>query len=538
MIKGLTSHKVRQSPPRKPSRPCSPRKYRGEAKPRGPKASPLTQPTVIQSSFLGITRESFPHITNAVWNSLVSVFRENFGSLLKVLDAASRHSDVDVLGVLESDIPRSVYQLGCQLSESFLMEHTGHQGNTICCSSCDKRTLRFKEYRTIKVKSLLGDIEIKRARYCCHSCQFNLYPLDWKLGINDGHKVLPKLREAMAKMSSKTSYADAQETLHSILPARFCLRTHESITRVVGTAALMEREQERQDAFEKPKEARFPKPIVSSPLTDVAVVAADGGFCRMKDKAEPYREFKMGVLGWLHKKPRTKSEDSPPKVTAKRYVGSFLGADRLMELAQIEYHRMGLDKAAIVQFLGDGADWIWNRAPAFQGANQEIVYTLDIYHAREYIHDTASSFYGQSSPKAKEWYQQRNTELLAGEFRKFFLAFTNLAKQAKARGAPELEELVQKNRNYFDQRRQLLNYKQCLERGLLIGSGMVEGGIRFVAKDRLHRAGMQWTEPGAEEILCLRALQASKKWEGFIRRQTEARKRAERELCSKLRPAV
>ena len=64
---------------------------------------------------------------------------------------------------------------------------------------------------------------------------------------------------------------------------------------------------------------------------------------------------------------------------------------------------------------------------------------------------------------------------------------------------------------------------------------MVEGGIRFVAKDRLHRAGMQWTEPGAEEILCLRALQASKKWKGFIRRTEEARKRAESTLRSQLR---
>lgn len=534
MIKGLTSHKVRQSPPKKPSKPCSPKKSMGETKARGPKVIEAEQPAVVHSSLLGVAREDFLHITNAVWNSLVSVCRESFKGLLSLLDSASRHCDVDILEVLESDVPEWVYRLGCQVSESFLMEHTGHQGNSLCCNSCGKEALRFKDYRAIEVKSLLGDLEVKRARYCCQSCCHNLYPLDWKLGINDGHKVLPKLREAIAKMSSKTSYADAQETLHSILPARFCLRTHETITRVVGAAALAEREQEHQNAFEKPKNAQFPRPLVPAPLTDVAVVAADGGFCRMKDKAEPYREFKMGVLGWLHKKPREESEESSPKVENKSYVATFAGADKLMELTQIEYHRMGLDKAAIVQIIGDGADWIWNRAQAFRGKNQEIVCTLDLYHAREYLHETASCFYGQSSKEAKEWSQKRDTELLNGDFRKFFLAFTQLAKQAQVRGLTDIEKLIRKNRNYFDQRRALLNYKDCLKRGLLVGSGMVEGGIRFVAKDRLHRTGMQWTEPGAEEILCLRALDASKNWAGFIRRQTDARKKAESALRSKL----
>jgi hypothetical protein len=258
----------------------------------------------------------------------------------------------------------------------------------------------------------------------------------------------------------------------------------------------------------------------------------------MKDKTEPYREFKLGVLGWLHKKSRKNSEEPPPVVEKKHYVGTFSGADKLMELTQIEYHRMGLDKADLVQIIGDGADWIWNRAKAFQGTNQEIVCTLDIYHAREYLNETASSFYGQSTQKAKQWYRQRDTELLAGDFRRFFLAFTILAKQAMAQGNTELEQLIRKNRNYFEQRRALLTYRECLEKGLLIGSGMVEGGIRFVAKDRLHRTGMQWTEPGAEEILCLRALNASKRWEGFIQRQRHAQKQAEAELRSKLRPVA
>ena len=45
---------------------------------------------------------------------------------------------------------------------------------------------------------------------------------------------------------------------------------------------------------------------------------------------------------------------------------------------------------------------------------------------------------------------------------------------------------------------------------------MVEGGIRFVAKDRLDRPGTKWTKPGAEAILQLRSLDASKRWPAFF----------------------
>ena len=52
---------------------------------------------------------------------------------------------------------------------------------------------------------------------------------------------------------------------------------------------------------------------------------------------------------------------------------------------------------------------------------------------------------------------------------------------------------------------------------------MVEGGVRFVGKDRIDRTGMAWTPPGVEAVLQLRCLAASRRWDTFFQEQATNR---------------
>jgi len=52
---------------------------------------------------------------------------------------------------------------------------------------------------------------------------------------------------------------------------------------------------------------------------------------------------------------------------------------------------------------------------------------------------------------------------------------------------------------------------------------MIEGGIRFIGKDRLHRTGMRWSEAGAEGILALRCIESSGRWDRFCNGRAQAR---------------
>jgi len=69
----------------------------------------------------------------------------------------------------------------------------------------------------------------------------------------------------------------------------------------------------------------------------------------------------------------------------------------------------------------------------------------------------------------------------------------------------------------------MLRYKEALERGFMIGSGIMEGAVRFGGKDRLCRTGMKWSPWGAEEVLVLRCIWASGFWTQFQGQRRVAR---------------
>lgn len=542
MIKGLTSHKVRQSAPKPPVKKCSPPRSKSTvfgnaslAGQHGRKAAPKEQIPLVAESIAGLDKQGFPHIPNEVWNALFSVVRSAVLALLKLVEAFSRDSRNDPLELIQETIPQWVAQTGIAVMEATLVGQTGHQGNRLVCDECGERALRFKGYAPHSFKVPLGVVSHRRAYYHCDCCHHSAYPMDNVLGLDGKHRMVPHLQETMALMSARMSYPEALDIISKLLPVQHCLKLQEDVTHAIAAVARAEQEREHQEAFLKPAKAKFPKgKPPGEEASEIAAVAADGGYCPMKGKDEPAREFKLGVLGWLHPKPRATPDEEPPEVKGRHYTATFRGCDFAMELTELEFHRMGLDKAKIIQVVGDGAEWIWNRAPNFKvNDEQELVLTLDLYHARERISDVANAYFGQESPYGREWYKERDAELLDGRLPAFFAAFTRLATDASARGDKELAVEILENRTYFHKRQPMLDYKGFLERGLLVGSGMVEGGIRFVGKDRLSRTGMKWSEPGAEDILALRALHASGRWEDFVATRTHQRRQRAAALKSR-----
>lgn len=525
MIKGLISHKVRQSAPKPPVKKCSPPRPAPTTKNRGRKPRSNQAVPLVSTSIAGLDRERFRHIPNEVWNAISSAVRASTLDLLQAIETFSRDSRNDPLELIQETLPQWAYRAGIQAMEAVLVDKTGFLGSRLNCDKCNQRTLRLKDYAPHSFKTVLGVVKHKRAYYRCDCCGHSAYPMDHQLGLDGEHRMVPRLQEIMARMSAKTSYPDALDTISMLLPVQHCLKLQENVTHTIAAVARAEQEREHQEAFSDPANSRFPRAMPShDDESEIAAIATDGGFCRMKGKDEDAREFKLGVLGWLHPKPRQSPEEEPPEVKARHYTGSFRGCDFAMELTEIEFHRMGLSRAKIIQVIGDGAPWIWNRAGNFRSNNdQELVFTLDLYHARERISEVANSFFGKSSPAAREWYKARDIELLDDKLPNFFRAFTSLAKKATQRGDLELATEILDNRTYFHKRKLMLNYKECLTRGLLIGSGMVEGGIRFIGKDRLDRTGMEWKEPGAEDILHLRALHASGRWEELFAARSKQR---------------
>jgi hypothetical protein len=78
----------------------------------------------------------------------------------------------------------------------------------------------------------------------------------------------------------------------------------------------------------------------------------------------------------------------------------------------------------------------------------------------------------------------------------------------------ERREDVRRVRHYLEKRADLIDYPRYLAAGLPIGSGIVESANKLVVEARLKGAGMHWARPHANELLALRSVICSARWEG------------------------
>jgi hypothetical protein len=82
-----------------------------------------------------------------------------------------------------------------------------------------------------------------------------------------------------------------------------------------------------------------------------------------------------------------------------------------------------------------------------------------------------------------------------------------------------------------------LRYSEALADGLPIATGVIEGACRYVVKDRMDRTGARWSLTGAEVVLRLRALRASKDFDtswAFHLQQDKLRNHASRYQHAKI----
>lgn len=481
------------------------------------------QVPVMHEEVLGIHRSQFPSVPTAVWNHLVGAVRSGLQALGQRIETAYENGLEEALpAMLDQAIPEEVYCLGRDVMHSVLSHERGFLGSRLRCDVCNN----FLDYEGDKVRTVttrLGDVTYSRSYY--HgACGHTVFPLDALLGIGK-HGMLPQIQEIVSRETSERPFATAVKSIERMLPIHLSTHTAERVTETMARVVHKEQELERRQAFSNPSDAQFPI-TEAQPNGSVAAVAVDGGYCKIRGQKE-CREFKLAVLGVVEPKPATGEPHKPPPVRDKSYVAHIANADSIFEYLQLEYQRKGLQHCKTLHFLGDGAEWIWNRAAVLRAPGQEMILTLDYFHADEYLNKAANVAYTPGTPERTAWYEKIRGHLWEDEHDAFFRELTTL-QAAKAQTDTVVTDdspskVLADVHRYFEVRRHLLNYKACRERGLLIGSGMVEGGIRFVGKDRLDRTGMKWNVEGADNILQLRCLDASNRWDQFYKKQALAR---------------
>ena len=81
--------------------------------------------------------------------------------------------------------------------------------------------------------------------------------------------------------------------------------------------------------------------------------------------------------------------------------------------------------------------------------------------------------------------------------------------------AVDLAQEVLKEAEYFATNAERMRYPEFREKGLFVGSGVVEAGCKSVIGSRLKRAGMFWTVRGANAIIALRCCRINGRFEDY-----------------------
>jgi hypothetical protein len=424
----------------------------------------------------------------------------------------------DGLEVVELAIRTAVLALGGSLLGQLLAADPGHRGQRIDCGRGHEG--EFAGYRAKTLHTVLGPVALRRAWYHCSVCGQGHAPRDEQLGVA-GTSLTPGLRRMIDRAGAAAPFTPAAGLLSDLAGVDVNAKAVQRAAEADGQAAAAVITA-RAEAIR----ARTLVPLPPSPMPDILYVAIDGtgvpmtatetagragktarpdgqGGTLPDDGRARTREVKLACLFT-----QTETDDDGFPVRdpgSSSYLASFAPAHEFGPLVAAEARRRGGDHVRQLVVLGDGAVWIWKLAGKLLPEATQIV---DIYHAREHLHELAATLAFIVTDPA-QWLRERLDELDAGDIEAIIAAAT--APEYPLAGVKATDR--DKALTYFQTNTVRMRYAHYRKLGMFIGSGNVEAGCKAVIGQRLKLSGMHWTTPGATGILTLRCQQASGPWD-------------------------
>jgi hypothetical protein len=413
------------------------------------------------------------------------------------------------LSALEQVMRAALASAGAALLEAVLAGDDGYAGPHAGCP--DGHQGAYAGTRDKTVTTVLGPVRITRAWYHCAQCKHGFAPRDRQLGLGGG-VISPGLAEMIALAGAETSFARAAALLSGLAGIAVSAKTIQRSAETSGAAARAAAGAEAA-AIRERRIVPLPPPV---PVPDMFYVEVDGTGVPVRASETEGRQGKSedGKAGTREVKlarfftvTRLDAGGRPVMDPgSSTYAFSFDGKDALAGLVKAEYLRRGGDRHRQVVALGDGAAWIWTMA---EDLYPHATHIVDIYHAREHLHDLAAHL-AFITPDPAGWLAERSAELDAGNIE----AITTAARQYPLAGVKASD--LDKKLGYFERNTHRMRYARFRKLGMFTGSGAIEGGIKAIVVQRAKQSGMHWTVNGAASIIALRSQQASGRWDDLV----------------------
>lgn len=292
-----------------------------------------------------------------------------------------------------SELEKTIFSLVCELGCNILKDILENQ-DKILMENRDKKLYRHKGYRVNCIKTLMGEIEYKRAIYLVDNGKekTHIFLLDQETNINCIGKISSNLAEKMMKTVVDTiSYRKSVEEIKTLTNETI---SHEGLRDLVYKIGKDIEEKEKQLI----KLHKQEKLYAGTREIPALFEEADGLWVNLQGKdrqeqIEKYKEkcekqgrkyepltsvkseLKLHVMheGW------EKGNDRHPLIN-KEYIAGFMTPKTLEKIKNAKiYQKYKIDSIKLRVLNGDGANWIKNIC------SKDTIYQKDSFHIHQEI---------------------------------------------------------------------------------------------------------------------------------------------------------
>jgi hypothetical protein len=361
-----------------------------------------------------------------------------------------------------------------------------------------------KGRESLQVDGMFGSFGVRRDYYYHAGKKQGHYPADAALGL-EGSYTPALARIICLEGADDPSYQKAEKHLEETGGIRVSARQIQRVVQRVGVAAQAWQEREAKPG------------CATSPAVPIMYISGDASGVPMRQEELKGRtgrqedgkaKTRMANLGCVFTQHKRDEKGHPIRdYESTTYVSTLHPTQEFGPLLRQEAIRRGLALALQVVLLIDGATGLANMGRLCFSSAIQIV---DFYHALEHAGKVLVALLGSKEhPDYKARLGRWAKQLLKDKVEKL-IAQARQESLGKSQAAAVEKELA-----YFVNNVARMQYGTFRRQGFFIGSGVIEAGCKTIIGSRCKQSGMFWGEPGAENVLAFRCINASRRLDDF-----------------------
>jgi hypothetical protein len=399
--------------------------------------------------------------------------------------AAQGEVDLDAAEAFSEELQRD---LGQETLDAAIAALPPEDDAPKACPKCKRLTPVKAKNRPRHVLTTAGELRLTRNYHHCTQCGVGFYPRDTELKLPENGEVSDAMERRLLDFGVNDTFEAVAERWRIHYPS---MPVSSNLVRRV-----VDRVGERCEAAYS--EESLQRACLEKPLQPASMltVATDGSMLLTREYG--WREAKVGVVardGFIP----PGEERQRRRMKEPRYIAVLGGQLEFKKSMAAALAAESADEVETVVWLGDGARENWTLATELCPLAIQV---LDVPHAVHWAMLCGKALLGEGHCLLPQW-EARIHQLLDADSPDAAIAelmqclpFTTTEEQLAS-----LDDVV----GYYRSNQHRMRYRTFRQRGLPVGSGIVESAHRHVLQTRMKRAGQRWGFTRARRMVRLRA---------------------------------